>query len=299
MILGIIAGLGTATCQSVSYLLSRQFIQKNGSSFQLLVVSHMVMGGFAIVIMAALLLRVELPHFNVYLLPLLQCNAYYLLGQMAFFLALKKTEASRVSPLLGMKIIFIAIISTLFYTTHFNGMQLTALVLCLAGAVISNWSGGSLSWRSLTWIMLACIGYSLSDINIKLLISSLGEPDIAIAAVLAGTMSYTVNGILATTVFFSSSKISKRLIIPALPFCIFWFAAMLLLFYCFGLIGPVLGNIVQSTRGVISVIIGVVVAKIGFSDLESRLTLPVVIKRIIAAMLITAAIILFSLEKLP
>ncbi|MFA7231373.1 MAG: hypothetical protein WC071_08890, partial [Victivallaceae bacterium] len=152
--------------------------------------------------------------------------------------------------------------------------------------------------RSLTWIILACIGYSLSDINIKILITKLGEPDIVTAAILAGTMSYTVNGIMATTVFFSSSKMSKRLILPSLPFCIFWFVAMLLLFYCFGIIGPVLGNIVQSTRGIISVIIGAVVAKIGFSDLESKLTLPIVLKRIIAAILITAAIILFSLEKL-
>ncbi len=294
MIIGIFAGLGTAVSQSVSYQFSRFFIQRHGNSFQLLVVSHMIMGIFAAAALTILLPRAALPPLRVYLLPLLLCNGYYLFGQMAFFTALKRSEASRVAPLLGLKIVFLAMFSILFYGTSFALQQWAALALCITGAVFSNWSGGTLPWRSLCWIMLACMGYSLSDINIKILITKIGDPNIMFSSTLAGLLSYTLIGIPAAIVFGVYPGMSKRLILPALPFSFFWFIGMLLLFYCFAVIGPVFGNIVQSTRGIFSVIVGTLIAALGFHSLESRLLPKIIIRRIIAAALITLAIVLFS-----
>ena len=69
---------------------------------------------------------------------------------------------------------------------------------------------------------------------------------------------------------------------------------MFALFSCFGMISVLLGNIVQSTRGLVSILIAFVVAKMGYEHLESRVPTNVFARRVLAAVLMTAAIILFS-----
>ena len=112
---------------------------------------------------------------------------------------------------------------------------------------------------------------------------------------MAGVVSYAFAGICSIPMLFIVPGISFRQLKPAMPFSIFWFAAMLLLFSCFGLIGPVFGNIIQSSRGIISVIIGAVIAGYGFSTLETRINPGLLTRRIIAAALISWAVILFIL----
>lgn len=47
-------------------------------------------------------------------------------------------------------------------------------------------------------------------------------------------------------------------------------AAMFFLFGCFGTIGVVYGNILQSLRGVISILVGFLIARMGFVSLEEK-----------------------------
>jgi len=56
----------------------------------------------------------------------------------------------------------------------------------------------------------------------------------------------------------------------ACPSALTWFGSMCLLYACFGLIGVVFGNIVQSTRGMISIALGWMVARWGMTHLESH-----------------------------
>ncbi len=295
IILGIITGLTAATSQSCSYLFSKRFISSSGNSYQLLVVSHLIMGVFAAALLPFLLMHRPLPPLMNFGKAVILCNVYYLLAQCAFFLALKQTDASRLAPLLGLKILFLAGISIIFLHNTFNGLQWLGVLLCLGGAVMSNWSGGSIPVKSAMLILVACCGFSLSDTYIKILIDSLGYENIFFGASMAGVVSYVFAGICSIPMLFIVPGISFRQLKPAMPFSICWFVAMLLLFSCFGLIGPVFGNIIQSSRGIISVIIGAIVAGYGFSTLETRLNPGLLGRRIIAAALISAAVILFIL----
>jgi hypothetical protein len=81
---------------------------------------------------------------------------------------------------------------------------------------------------------------------------------------------------------------------PALPFAICWMAAMVLLFACFGLVGPVYGNISQATRGILSIILGFILARLGFQHLEKRIQRGVLYRRLAAAALMCTAIWLFK-----
>ena len=68
------------------------------------------------------------------------------------------------------------------------------------------------------------------------------------------------------------------------------------LYCCFGLVGVVFGNILQSTRGVMSVAIGATLAQLGWHELEQRVDRVTLLRRLAAALLMTAAIALYVVD---
>ena len=299
MILGIIFGLAAALSQCISYLFSKKYIHKDGTAFQLLIASHLIMGIFATICLGILLIENDLPPFKNYWLELLKVDGFYLLAQLSFFMAISKTEASRVVPLLGLKVIFIAILGVIFWGESLSSWQWGAIILCFSGALISNWSGKSIPLSGTLWLLGAIWGYSLSDINIKFLINCIeletgqGVQTIFIAV----SVAYFYLGLFSLLIFLFTRSIKLKHLKPALAFSSCWFAAMLFLFACFGLIGPLFGNLVQSGRGVLAVLLGVLVAKFAWSEHEVKLPHSILIRRIAATLLIAGSIVLFALTK--
>ena len=68
---------------------------------------------------------------------------------------------------------------------------------------------------------------------------------------------------------------------------------MILLYFCFAEIGALFGNIVQSMRGLFSIVLGLLLANIGMTDIERRTGAGVVFRRIAGALAMTAAIALY------
>lgn len=299
MITGIIFGLASAFSQCIAYICSKKYLHKNGTPLQLLIASHLIMGGWAALCLGGLLLRQDLPPVKEYWKTLLATTGFYMFGQMAFFSAVRRTEASRIAPLLGLKIIFIALFGILFMNLRLFPHQWGAILLCFCGALLSNWSGQRIPLAGLLWLGTTIVSYSLNDISIKLLIDDIER---AIgkgvsALFLAFGLTYFSVGLfslIAAAVFRSIKPIHLK---PALPFACWWFGAMLFLFACFGQIGPLLGNIVQSGRGIIAVIIGAVFARYSWTAYEEKLSRRILIGRLIAAFLITISIIVFVLPK--
>lgn len=121
--MGILLGLLAAFFQSLSYLCSRHFLEKHqGKSLKLLLISHIFMGMASFIILP-FLWDVSVPSFSTYVLPLICCSLFYFAGQSCFVLALKRTEASRLSPLLGLKVCFIALISISFLDAEYSMLQ--------------------------------------------------------------------------------------------------------------------------------------------------------------------------------
>ena len=81
----------------------------------------------------------------------------------------------------------------------------------------------------------------------------------------------------------------------AAPYAAVWFVAMAALYACFALCGIVLGNIVQNTRGLLSIALGWLVARAGRTDLEERVSRAVLARRVAAAALLLAAVALYAL----
>lgn len=67
------------------------------------------------------------------------------------------------------------------------------------------------------------------------------------------------------------------------------------LFACFEQIGTVNGNIVQSTRGIWAIVLGVLLARCGHTYLEEKTSWPVVMRRLFATLLLMLAIVLYNL----
>lgn len=297
MIVGILLGFGAACCQSLSYLASGTFVRRfQSSTVVLLALSHIIMGGFSAVILA-LSWPETMPSFRLYARPLVLGVVSYLIGQLGLFLALRRADASRVSPLLGLKIVLLALISTACLGHSYSAAQWAAVLISVLAAALLNESGGRIPLSSLLWICMACTWYSISDINIKAQVSHFTYLGLLRGCLVSASMSYLLCGIAGLAVLGCIRRPSREMWVYALPFALAWFSAMLFLFACFSLVGVVFGNIIQSTRGLISILIGVAIAGAGYVHLEQRVSPRVFVKRVIAALLMIAAIALFSLSK--
>jgi hypothetical protein len=85
-----------------------------------------------------------------------------------------------------------------------------------------------------------------------------------------------------------------RLLVAA--YGLVWLGGMLTLYACFGLLGAVFGNVLLSSRGLFAVIIGAVLAHRGWHELEQQIDRAALVRRIAAAVLMTAAIALYVID---
>jgi len=293
LILGICCGLLAALCQSFSYICSKIFLEKNkNESIRLLLISHTLMGMLSLLALP-FLFNSSFPPLEHVLLPVAGATGYYLMAQVSLFTALKITEASRISPLLGLKILFIALLSVIALDKTFSLVQWGAVLLALAAGAMLNWSGTPPPFKSVGLILLACFGYSLSDINIRILVINLSSASIVRGTLYGVALTYMLCGCVSFILLTFMKKPDMRLIKETIPFSCFWFLAMIFLFACFALINVMLGNIIQSTRGIISIIIAAGIAKAGYEHLEKKVPRAVLIRRIAAAVLMVVSIIMF------
>jgi drug/metabolite transporter (DMT)-like permease len=238
----------------------------------------------------------DMPPLETYLNPLFFTAIFYLLGQLFLFAALARTEASRVSPLLGLKIIILALISVIFLNQSMTPTKWAAVGLSTAAAFLLSNTGTRLPLPGIVLIVLACLSYSLSDLNIKVLVDHFAYLGVLKGAMLGTGLTYILCGLFGLPViFFRRKDLNPRTWAWSAPFALSWLIAVFFLFSCFALIGVVFGNIIQSTRGIISIAMGYAIAHIGLERLEPKINRSVYIRRLAAAALMTAAVALYLL----
>lgn len=295
MFIGVVFGLCAAFCQSVSYVFSTLFVRTfHRSALVLLALSHCLMGGFSLVLLP-FVRPAQVPPPSVFVVPLVGASTCYLAGQACLFLALRHADASRVSPLLGLKLPILAGITVIILGQSYSVLQWCGLAVCLLAAWLLNEVGGRIPERSIMWVLGACVGYSFSDLNIRALVRCFSEAGLVRASLFSVCLSYTLCGSAGLLLLVFLPRTCRRMWWYALGFGAAWFAAMVFLFACFGCIDVVFGNIVQSTRGVISIGIGAAVAALGWVHVERRVRPSVIFRRALAAILMIVAIALFSL----
>jgi hypothetical protein len=112
-------------------------------------------------------------------------------------------------------------------------------------------------------------------------------------AICATSLAYVFLGIVAAAVFLKM-KFEPRACKGALPYSFLWFTAMLILFTSFGIVGVVFGSIIQACRGVVSVVLGIILARTGYAAIEPDVPVRVWIRRAVMAVLMVTAIGLYS-----
>jgi hypothetical protein len=310
---GIVAGLLAAFFQSLSYVATRHFVQrrKPGASRMLLIHSHVWMG-----ILALMLLPIAWPWDKQFdMRPVWPWIAgsvvFYLLGQVGLMMSLARLEPSRVSPLLGFKIVILAIMTITLPVPesagssggHITPLQWLGAGLCVIAAVSLNFSGKRLSAGAIFSVLFACVAYSISDYCITSLVSAIqknirqdpADPNHGYiqAALLGASFTYIGCGAVSAIFIPRFGSRTRRDWIGAIPFSLAWFAGMLSLYICFGLLNALDGNVLQSTRGLMSVFMSALLVRAGWLHLEPAVGRHVFARRVFSAALMFLAVYLY------
>lgn len=304
--IGVATGLVAAAASAVSYLVSRHHGNRShGGSLRLLVQAHVVMGAASFPLMV-LCAPASWPPTLAWLWPLGGSVGCYLIGQAAVFAILKRVPASRVAPLLGLKLVMLAAIVSLAPGGGLDGRQW----LAVGSSALAAWMlrrGGGISPMAFAILLVGCLGFACSDFCILGLIDGL-EPSLDMAGqtierlhagALAMAVTYVACGALAVVTLMIAPPLRPRdrgECIAAIQYGAAWLSSMVALYACFGLVGVVFGNVLQATRGVMAVVLGAWLARAGWHDLEERVDRDTFIRRAVAAILMVAAIGLYVMD---
>lgn len=296
-VVGLVCGLVAAFVQCLSYVASRRFLSaRPGRAGLLLGVSHIWMGLFSVVLFP-FLWNGDWGMLTASVRPVIGAGGFYMVAQLFLLNVLGRVEASRIAPLLGLKIVGVALISALFLEVRLEWFQWGAVGLSVAAAFLLNRIGGRLPVVVAMAVLVTVMGYSLSDINIRVLVNTVGSAG-AGASSMAVCLSYLFCSIVGAALLIKEGFPARKVWVDALPFSLFWYASMLFFFASVWLVGVVYSVIIQSSRGLFAIGLGVLLARWGYLHLEQQVDRRVVWRRIAAAILMIAAIALYRLDQL-
>ena len=307
--LGVVSGLAAAFFSAVSYLVSRHYglgqraMGRKSAALRLLAVSHLLMAAVCIPLTWAAW-PASPPPVRLFALPLALSVGLYLLGQSSLFAALRRVEASRMAPLLGLKIVMLAVIVSFVLGHVLDTRQWLAVALSVAAAVMLQAGRGAVPAGAFGFVLSCCLCFAISDIFILRLIDGLQAGAMTSSVVLsrlhagglAMALTYGVCGLLFVPLVVALRPYTRADWVAAAQYASAWLLSMVGLYCCFGLVGIVFGNILQSTRGVMSVAIGAALAHLGWHELEQRVDRATLLRRLAAALLMTAAIALYVID---
>lgn len=294
---GILMGLAAGFFAACSYLCSRHaYARSSISNWEFFGVSHLQMGVLSLLLLP-LALTGPLPPWRDWILPLLGCVGFYMTGQCLLFHTLRTVEASVVSPLIGLKIPLLAVASFLFLNRPVTPGGWLAVLLCtLAGFLISP-PHRLHHAKPLLLVLLVCCGYAGSDLCIPPLVRQVA-PASTTPALLGVCLSYLLSGVVGLGVLcVRRGGFRWGHQAATLPFSLCWMIGIVALFACLARLGVVYGTMLQSTRGILNVVLGALIAKLGWEHLETLRGRWRIVMRVAGALLMTAAIFLYHLTR--
>ena len=299
MISGIFCGLAAAILNSIGYIFGARFLLNYKSALRLNVASSLVMLVLSLPLTFFLFPYGKLQRPGEFGMTILIWIFAFWLGQGSFFMTLKYFSASCLSSLLGLKIVLLALI--FMFTAQENpGLWQWIAVLLATGAAISfNWSGAKLGSAAGVFFLLTTLtGYCMCDIFETRLIQSLmaGGYSLMRSSVTATAVIYSVLGICSLPFLFFLRTTRKQLVYAA-PHAVLWITSQIMLMACFAMLLPVFANVILATRGIISVLVGALLAALGLSKFDSKISRAQWIKRGISACAMILAIAIYSFAK--
>jgi len=298
MFFGILSGFSAAVFNSIGYLFGSWFLTRYKDPVRMLFVSQVGMLIISLPFMLIFFPFAELREdMAKILLYTVSFNILFLLGQGAFFIALRYFEASRLASLLGLKIIVMTVIFMIAGKGLPNLLQFFAILIAVGAAIMFNWTGGSNSslrgWFFLPVTLVCYCTMDIAETEVVKIIADRCGINYLHSALIAVPFLYVALGILSLPGLLYY-KPSLRQFATAMPYAFLWLCSQVALLTCFAFINTLFGNIILATRGIFSVIIGASLPLFGFENLDSRISFAKWIQRIIAALLMLTAIAIFS-----
>ncbi|MCR5084988.1 MAG: hypothetical protein K6A65_05740 [Succinivibrionaceae bacterium] len=254
--LGLLLGLLGAAAQAANYALAKDCQVRHGLyGLRQLAAVHALM--LAVVALPFLILG----HWRHLDLGLARAEllvvAPYLAAQWLLFRALALSEASVVSPLLTIKVPILAAIAHFCLGKEFSATELFAIAAIIAlGLALSALSGrlSRLGLMPLLLLSLSCACFALSDLATAAFMERLTGVDRPGQVALAITYEYVTCGLIALP-FLRALRVGPRDVAGTAGVGAAWLVSMVGLIACFNLSGVVEGNIVQTLRGVLGILI--------------------------------------------
>ena len=215
------------------------------------------------------------------------------------FMAQKKVDASLLVPLLGLKLPMLVLLNLLLYGVRFTWLQLLAVALTVLAAFLLNRTSSQLTLQALALVLFSCLLFSLSDTcllrEVDLLRTELGY-GATLAACHCTFLNYIFAGIAGTCALAFMPKVrTRRTLLHSLPYAAFWIVSIVFLNLCFAFLGTVNGNIIQATRGIFAILFAPILVACGLTYLEQKVSWWTFARRLLAAVLMVAAIFLYNL----
>ncbi|WED23647.1 EamA family transporter [Vibrio sp. JC009] len=256
MFLGVLASFLGATFQAVNYTLTQSCQQRyNIDGVKLLVAVHVGLG-FVALIPTLLFGYWKLLAVDQWW-DFIKINLPYLLAQYSLIKAIRLSDASIVSPLLALKIPVLALISILFFQADFGAMQWLAISLILALGWYFSSMSGQITLAPLMLVLFSSVGYSLSDMAITQFSHRLLEGTSVEQSLATISINYLALGVCSLPLL-KLQKVNLKTVYQTKWVALAWFVAVVFLILGFNIAGVVSGNVVQSLRGVIGVILAFV-----------------------------------------
>lgn len=300
---GITLGLLTALGHAAAYLAARHFTaaapgRPERSGLTLLALAHVWMAAAAAFALP-FIWPDTLGGDARWVRPLAGLVGCFALAQWALLSALRRLDASRVAPLLGFKIAALAALASLRGEV-LGASQWAGVALAVAGALVLGATGGRIPLRAAGQLFAACGLYAVCD---ELILRTIRGAEAA--AGLDPAVRPWAAPVWTVGAVYLCLGVPALLLLPrwgsrrladwrdAVPYAALWLAAMATLYGTFARVGTVLGAILQSSRGLIAIALGVALAAAGFEHLERRVARGVVVRRALAAVSMVLAVWLY------
>lgn len=258
---GLAFGLLGALCQALNYALTKFCQEKHGlRGMHLLIACH---GFMFLLSIAPFLINKSWRYADAGVFMWIAAVIFpYLLAQYLCNAAIAASDSSLVSPLLTLKIPVLALISVFVLGQSFNAFQTAAVVLIVSLGWYFSSLAGRISLKPMLLVAGTVLCYCLSDLSMVQFMKHLaatynaGRADQIITGV---TYEYVLCGLI----LFPFGIAGKWRTTPSDIWhtggvATLWVLSVYFFVACFNLDGVVAGNIVQSLRSVIGVVIAYV-----------------------------------------
>lgn len=290
----------SAILQSASYIASAAYLKRHGSAIGLLMHAQGVQFLFALPLLVALMPTEGWLNSHVLL-----ANAFWLViftaAQFSMFAAQKRVEPSKIATWLGLKIVVLAVLATYWPLNGetVNAWRWAAILVTISAAWVLNASGGMRpGWTGGFFLASQIIVASLCDRQQVVIIGIFQGMGAGLfkASLLTLALGYASFGVFSLIyVAREGSRAAVPRIRDSAPFAILWFTAMISIYFCYGRLGPVFGNVVQSSRAIIAVLMGYAFMRVFHGKVEENVSGKMWLRRLAAAILMTGGIVLYSL----